>query len=253
MFYQSRANPLPSSPLPPFHFLFLRDLANALLPLCSSFFISFLSLYANPSWQAPATWPHLPSPPLYPIPLLSRPLSHACFFRYNSSLLFPLSLAPVRDAPSTLFALSLSLSRSLSRSLAPPPCNLSLSLPTPGQSNTRLDPLFVALTARNQYIPLSAVPSIRDHRAIPRRELLLILALHREFLPPIFFLSSLSLSFFFLETFVFDLVFFLWFFLFLSFLSYYSPFLVWAVSFSTIPRSQLIQHSLVGKRRAQAP
>lgn len=205
-----------------------------------SFYVTWLTLFFRSAplflfpffrfMQIPPGNPplHLPSPLLLFIssPSSSAPCPHACFFRYNSSLLFPLPLAPVRDAPSTLFALSIPLSLSLF--LALPPCNLSLSLPTPGQSNTRLDPLFVALTARNQYIPLSAVPSIRDHQPFPAESYSWSWP-SIENSPSNFFLLS-----FFSFSFVFDLVsfFFFFFLLFVIFFSfYYSLSLVWAVRF----------------------
>lgn len=97
-----------------------------------SFYVTWLTLFFRSAplslfpffrfMQIPPGNPplHLPSPLLLFIssPSSSAPCPHACFFRYNSSLLFPLPLAPVRDAPSTLFALSIPLSLSLSRSAA---------------------------------------------------------------------------------------------------------------------------------------
>lgn len=93
------------------HFLFLRDLANALLPLCSSFFISFLSLYANPSWQSPSTLPHLPSPPFYLIPLSSAP----CPVRVSSAIIQVFSspsLSHLYETPPLRRSRFLSLARS---------------------------------------------------------------------------------------------------------------------------------------------
>lgn len=130
-------------------------------------------------------------------------------------------------------------SLSLSLFLALPPCNLSLSLPTPGQSNTRLDPLFVALTARNQYIPLSAVPSIRDHQPFPAESYSWSWP-SIENSPSNFFLLS-----FFSFSFVFDLVSFFFFF-FLLFVIFF-PFIILFLSFGPFvfhytQLHQLIQH-----------
>lgn len=152
-----------------------------------------LSLYVNPPLVAPRVLLLLP-PPLPPLlPFLSTPRAsrlapylRVCFFRYNSSLSIPLLDLPLSHLCHALAVPHPPPSLSHSSSLALPP--LSRSLSTPWRS------LSVALTARNQYIPLRRLsPLLRDRPATPPtpRELLLILALPR-FLP--FLSSPLSLS-----------------------------------------------------------
>lgn len=95
----------PPAPLPIFSFYV------TWLTLCSSFFISFLSLYANPSWQSPSTLPHLPSPPFYLIPLSSAP----CPVRVSSAIIQVFSspsLSHLYETPPLRRSRFLSLARS---------------------------------------------------------------------------------------------------------------------------------------------